>query len=127
MQQALDESGEQKASLGDILRFSRPEWPQIGVGLLLSLLRGVCWPLFSVFYGRLFLVFSAGLGDQDVQEKASHSSSFHSNVVHNSVAFALLGFFGGLTTFGSASLLGVVGEKVTQRLRLAVFKVLFKF
>lgn len=115
----MEEEGARPASMSDIFRFGRPEWPMAIAGLMLSVIRGSAWPIFSVIYGRMFLTLStytAGV------EGGGSSSAFDSNW-HNAMAYVALGLMACVSTFGSGSLLSTVGEKLTLRLRLAVFKV----
>ena len=116
IQEDLDDIGGQKAKLSDIIHYSRPEWAKLAFGLLCSVMRGVSWPLFSIIYGRLFLLLSTATTGQ--------SDEFNNSMWIISTGFALLGIFAGLNSFGSDSLLGIVGENVTQHLRLDVFKVI---
>ncbi|VDM80176.1 unnamed protein product [Strongylus vulgaris] len=44
------------ASLRDILLYAKPELPMAFVALIITLLRGCSWPIFSVIYGKLFMV-----------------------------------------------------------------------
>uniref|UniRef100_A0A915EGH1 ABC-type xenobiotic transporter n=1 Tax=Ditylenchus dipsaci TaxID=166011 RepID=A0A915EGH1_9BILA len=67
-----------------------------------------------LIYGRMFLALSATIGE-DVEEARTESFI-------NAILFACLGVVSGLTTFASGSLLGMVGEKMTMRLRLDVFR-----
>ncbi|KAK5986122.1 hypothetical protein GCK32_011069, partial [Trichostrongylus colubriformis] len=105
------EEGGMEASLLDIFAYAKPELPMAGIGLLCALLRGLTWPLFSIIYGKLFLLLS----------NPSPEALASGNVL-NSVLFFLLAIGSGLATFASGSLFGIAGEKMAMRLRMDVFK-----
>ena len=114
----MEEGIDKAASMADILRFGRPEWPTAIAGLLLSLVRGFAWPIFAVINGRMFLTLShykeAAEGDGE--------DLFSAPTWQSALAYVALGLLAGITTFGSGSLLANVGEKLTLRLRLRVFQ-----
>lgn len=87
------------------------EMRNIIISLVFTLIRGFTWPAFSIVYGQLFKILSAG-GD-DVSIKA----------LLNSLWFILLAFTGGISTLISGSLLGKAGETMSGRLRMDVFRV----
>ncbi|KAH7713550.1 P glycoprotein 16 [Aphelenchoides avenae] len=103
-----------RASLIDILRFSRPERTHIIVGVLFAVIRGMAWPVWSVIYGRMFLALS--------QTTVENAKDMTAEYVLSSIAFLVLGIVSGTTGFGSGALLGIVGERMTMRLRMEVFK-----
>ncbi|KAI1710182.1 ABC transporter transmembrane region domain-containing protein [Ditylenchus destructor] len=110
----FEEKSTRSASIMDILSFSRPELSIITAGCLLAIIRGASWPLFSIILGRIFTAFSVTIGQTgDVATGQAITSS---------IAFAVLGLICGSATFSSGALMGMAGEKMTMRLRLAVFK-----
>ncbi|PIC16677.1 hypothetical protein B9Z55_023203 [Caenorhabditis nigoni] len=104
------EEGAMEASLVDIFKFASPEGRNIIIALVFTLIRGLTWPAFSIVYGQLFRILSAG-GD-DVSIKA----------LLNSLWFLLLAFTSGISTLVSGGLLGKAGETMSGRLRMDVFR-----
>ncbi|VDM49693.1 unnamed protein product [Toxocara canis] len=106
----LEDEGAKEASLLQILNFSRKELPTVGIALIFTFIRGLSWPIFSIIYGRTFLALSL-IDEKDVT----------SNTVINSILFIVLGLAAGFSTFASGTLFGWAGEKMSMRLRIAVF------
>ncbi|VDM54231.1 unnamed protein product [Angiostrongylus costaricensis] len=109
-EEMMDEGGMEASSL-DILTYARPELPMAFVAMIFTVLRGLTWPIFSIIYGKLFLLLS----NPDPTMLARGN-------VTNSVFFMLLAIGSGITTFCSGSLFGITGEKMAMRLRMDVFK-----
>ncbi|KAK6732942.1 hypothetical protein RB195_016988 [Necator americanus] len=105
------EEGAMEASLLDIFSYAKPELPMALVALIITIIRGLTWPLFSIVYGKFFLLLSSS----DPETLASGS-------VTNAILFMALAFVSGITTFSSGSLFGITGEKMAMRLRMDVFK-----
>ncbi|EYB91745.1 hypothetical protein Y032_0202g1767 [Ancylostoma ceylanicum] len=105
------EEGAMEASLLDIFSYAKPELPMAFVALIITIIRGLTWPLFSIIYGKLFLLLS----NPDPEQMASGS-------IINAVLFMVLAIGSGITTFCSGSLFGITGEKMAMRLRMDVFK-----
>ncbi|KAI1729427.1 ABC transporter transmembrane region domain-containing protein [Ditylenchus destructor] len=115
--EAQDESHnseDKPAKILDILQFSRPERKYIVSGLLLAVICGLSFPASAVFMGRLFVVFL------DILRGQNDAAPFENYV--NAIGFFAIGLFTCLSTFGSGYLTSAAGEKMTMRLRLAVFK-----
>ncbi|TKR64356.1 hypothetical protein L596_024906 [Steinernema carpocapsae] len=111
----LEDEGEEKASLVDIFKFSKPEMPLVGFALVATVLRGLSWPIFSIIYGKMFLALSS----PGLTETAT-------DTVMNSVSFMILAVVAGGSTCFSGTLFGMAGEKMTMRLRIAVYKNLLR-
>uniref|UniRef100_A0A915NPN1 ABC transmembrane type-1 domain-containing protein n=1 Tax=Meloidogyne floridensis TaxID=298350 RepID=A0A915NPN1_9BILA len=137
LDEVMQELEAKPASVWEILLYARKEVLFIVVGVLLALCRGVSFPVFSIIYGRLFLDLSNSIElqqntinktivnitqEESAEEAALKLNDLHISTIANSIAFLLLGFWGAITTFGSGTLLGIVGERLTQRLRLDVFR-----
>ncbi|RCN29758.1 ABC transporter transmembrane region [Ancylostoma caninum] len=105
------EEGAMEASLLDIFSYAKPELPMAFLALIITIIRGLTWPLFSIIYGKLFLLLS----NPDPEQLASGS-------IINAVLFMVLAIGSGLTTFCSGTLFGITGEKMAMRLRMDVFK-----
>lgn len=114
----MEEEKSNEASLLDIWRFSRPQKYVILSGLTCAFLRGFATPIFAILYGRLFKALTAYFSSQ-------HTDIRMENLI-NTLLFALLGIFAGLTNFASGSLFGYVGEKLSMRLRLSVYENLLR-
>ncbi|CAI4232536.1 unnamed protein product [Auanema sp. JU1783] len=104
----LSGEGAMEASLFDIFRFSKPELPIALLGFVMAIVRGLTWPVFSIIYGKLFIVLS------DVNENTTVAGLVW--------AFVGLALLAGGSTFMSGSLFGVAGQRMSTRLRMAVYK-----
>ncbi|CAD5227451.1 unnamed protein product [Bursaphelenchus xylophilus] len=113
--QEMREEGAEKASIRDLWRFADKEHKRFVIGLICTFLRGTTLPLFSLIYGRMFLALGEAL-------KEENRGNTENQYVLNGVAFAALGVFTFIFTLSSGALLGSAGERVTKRLRTAVFK-----
>ncbi|CAD6199817.1 unnamed protein product [Caenorhabditis auriculariae] len=107
--EAAEESAEESGLL-EIMHYAKPEWKYMLFALILSILRGLTFPIFSVLYGRMFRTLSSGT---NVEKMASAKK--------NALFFTLLGIESGAVTMGAGALLGLVGERLTNRMRLDLF------
>lgn len=104
------------ASFWQIVRFAREERLWLLLGLGCTLVRGCVWPAFAIIYGNLFHTLAQAL-------RSGASAEVERMNRNMALSYGTLGLVGGLFTFLAGLLLGFTGEKVTMRMRLAVFKV----
>uniref|UniRef100_A0AC35GLM7 Uncharacterized protein n=1 Tax=Panagrolaimus sp. PS1159 TaxID=55785 RepID=A0AC35GLM7_9BILA len=116
MHALLKKEGAKPASAFQIIKYAKPELVIAIIGFVLSLVRGASWPLFSVLYGALFKVFSNKTFDSDAENI----------VLWITIGFIGVGICGGISTWLSGYLLGLVGEKVNVRLRMDVYRNLMR-
>ncbi|KAK6018906.1 hypothetical protein OSTOST_15477, partial [Ostertagia ostertagi] len=110
LEEEADEKKVKGASLLDILKYARQEWCQLAVALILAVVRGMTFPVFSIIYGRMFKTLTSG----------SNSEKLHGAAM-NAIWFSLLGVSTGISTMISGYLFGRIGESFTNRLRLSLF------
>ncbi|KHJ99224.1 hypothetical protein OESDEN_00788 [Oesophagostomum dentatum] len=103
------------ASLLNIIKHARPEWPQLVLALVLSAVRGMTFPVFSIIYGKMFNTLTAG----------TNSEKLHGAMM-NAIWFTVLGLSSGFSTMISGFLFGRVGESFTNRLRITLFSNIVK-
>jgi hypothetical protein len=104
------------ASIVDILKFAWPERWYVALGVFLALARGISWPFYTLLLGKLYRSMSV--------KDADHDQIAHENMV-TGLLFGGLAVYSAVLTFVSGSMLGLTGERVTNRLRILIFKVLF--
>ncbi|RCN31295.1 ABC transporter, ATP-binding protein, partial [Ancylostoma caninum] len=108
-----EEAAEKKvedASILDIIKYARKEWPELMVALGLSVVRGMTFPIFSIIYGRMFKTLTAG----------TNAEKLHGAMM-NALWFTILGISSGISTLISGYLFGRAGESFTKRLRISLF------
>ncbi|KIH55328.1 ABC transporter, ATP-binding protein [Ancylostoma duodenale] len=108
-----EEAAEKKvedASILDIIKYARKEWPELVVALALSVVRGMTFPVFSIIYGRMFKTLTAG----------TNAEKLHGAMM-NALWFTILGISSGISTLISGYLFGRAGESFTKRLRISLF------
>uniref|UniRef100_A0A0R3RLD7 ABC-type xenobiotic transporter n=1 Tax=Elaeophora elaphi TaxID=1147741 RepID=A0A0R3RLD7_9BILA len=97
-------------SILDILKFARKELPIVAVALIFTVIRGLTWPLYTIIYGRTFLSFSS----LDKSKTTGDSEL-------NAILYLILGTVSGFSAFSSGSLFGTIGQRISMKLRIAVF------
>lgn len=111
----MDEVGAKPASVINILKFAKKERKMFIYGLILTFISAFSWPAFSVLYGKVFKILADSQKSTTLEINA---------LIFNSICFIVLGVIAFISSFGSCSILATVGEKVTMRMRLLVFKVI---
>ncbi|GMR38607.1 hypothetical protein PMAYCL1PPCAC_08802, partial [Pristionchus mayeri] len=99
------------SSLWTIVMYARQEWSMLIIGVVLSIVRGLTFPMFSIIYGQMFTSLSTG-SDNDKLSGARM----------NAIYFSLIGCSALISTFGSGFLFGKAGESLTKRMRISLFK-----
>lgn len=84
------------------------------IGLLFTIGTGAAWPSFSILYGHVFKILKNEPNYKEI------------NSIINSIGFCVLGVIAGFSCFGASAILAIVGENLTMRMRLLVFKVILK-
>ncbi|CAJ0587030.1 unnamed protein product, partial [Mesorhabditis spiculigera] len=111
----LEEEAEEEkvspSSIMDILRFARPEWPNLAIALFCSIIRGFTFPLFSLVYGLMFKMLSS---DDTPSEMKHHA-------LINGLYFWGIGLSCLISAMTSGFLMGKAGESITMRMRLRLF------
>uniref|UniRef100_A0A1I7W7G4 Ribonuclease n=1 Tax=Heterorhabditis bacteriophora TaxID=37862 RepID=A0A1I7W7G4_HETBA len=112
--ETLDEKAKE-ASLLDIIKSAREEWLSLSIALILSVIRGMTFPIFSIIYGQMFKTLTTGTTD----------AKLHGALI-NAIYFSALGISSGITTLTSGYLFGKSGESLTRRLRISLFRNIVK-
>ncbi|GMT24903.1 hypothetical protein PFISCL1PPCAC_16200, partial [Pristionchus fissidentatus] len=113
LKKELEAEGIERVSLFGILKYAKPEWGFIFIAFVASSVQGVVFPIFSLFFTDIINVFS--LLDTDVDEMVRQGHMY-------ALLFLALGGLNAVTMLTSSFFFGLVSERLTMRLRLAVFK-----
>ncbi|CAH1099162.1 unnamed protein product [Psylliodes chrysocephalus] len=98
-------------SLLEILKMNAPEWPYICVAALGSMMMGCGMPIFAVLLGSILGTLANG----DPDYVRSETNKF-------CLFYILAGLISFVSTFSQIYLLGIAGEKMTERIRGQLFK-----
>ncbi|GJQ78971.1 hypothetical protein Trydic_g133 [Trypoxylus dichotomus] len=98
-------------SLWAIMKLNKPEWPEITVGCITSIITGCAMPIFAVLFGSIIGV----LADEDADYVRSETNKY-------SLYFVIAGIATGFATFLQLYTYGIAGEKLTMRLRSRMFE-----
>lgn len=112
-----EKSKEEKlnVSLIDIIRVNSPEWPQITIGCIASLIMGAAMPIFAILFGDIIGIL-ANPDDKYVREETDKYS----------LLFVIAGVATGFATFFQIWTFGIAGERLTMRLRGKMFEAMLQ-
>lgn len=105
-----------EASMLDIMKMSKNEWPFILLGGIGSAIVGVSTPIYAILFALVMGILSPG-GPLD--EKRSQGDFY-------SLMFLILGIVVGLAAFVQSLCLSIAGEALTARLRSLSFRAMLK-
>ncbi|XP_033609713.1 ATP-dependent translocase ABCB1 isoform X3 [Cryptotermes secundus] len=94
-----------------ILKKNMPEWPQLLMGSLASIIVSSATPIFVILFGDILRVMSSPV-DQEVRAETDRYSLY----------FFIAGVSVGFATFLQNYAYGIAGEKLTMRLREELFE-----
>ncbi|CAJ0607312.1 unnamed protein product [Cylicocyclus nassatus] len=115
LQEEISAKNTHNASILDIIKHARAEWPQLVVALVFSAVRGMTFPVFSIIYGKMFKTLTAETNDEKLH-----------GAMMNAIWFTILGISSGCSTMLSGFLFGRAGESFTRRLRMSLFTNIIK-
>ncbi|XP_016973684.1 ATP-dependent translocase ABCB1 [Drosophila rhopaloa] len=98
--------------MSEVMKMSKPEWLQITVGCISSVIMGCAMPIFAVLFGSILQVLSVTDNDDYVRENSNQYSLY----------FLLAGIVVGIATFLQIYFFGIAGERLTERLRGLMFE-----
>uniref|UniRef100_A0AC35TMW8 P-loop containing nucleoside triphosphate hydrolase protein n=1 Tax=Rhabditophanes sp. KR3021 TaxID=114890 RepID=A0AC35TMW8_9BILA len=110
---SMHDIGASEATIMDIIKFGKRDFKIAAFGLIFVIGRGLTWPVFSIIYGNLFKTLS----NPDNSEDANKLS-----IIFICSAFAVLGICSMIFTIAAGTMFGISGERMTKRLRVAVYK-----
>ncbi|KAM8712490.1 hypothetical protein ACLKA7_012923 [Drosophila subpalustris] len=98
-----------------IMKMNKPEWPQIAVGCVSSIIMGCAMPVFALLFGSIIQVMQSP-DDDYVRENTNQYSLY----------FLIAGIVVGISTFMQIFCFGIAGERLTERLRGLLFEAMLK-
>ncbi|CAG9855747.1 unnamed protein product [Phyllotreta striolata] len=106
-----DFSVDNDSSFIEIIKMNAPEWPYILVAAIGSVIMGCGMPVFAVLFGSI--LGTLAYSDEDY---------VHSETNKFCLYYVIAGFISMISTFSQLYLLGVAGEKMTERVRAQLFQ-----
>eukprot|EP00099_Drosophila_melanogaster_P014939 NP_523740.3 multi drug resistance 50 [Drosophila melanogaster] len=100
----------------EVMKMNKPEWLQIAVGCISSVIMGCAMPIFAVLFGSILQILSVKDNDQYVRENSNQYSLY----------FLIAGIVVGIATFLQIYFFGIAGERLTERLRGLMFEAMLR-
>ncbi|XP_060657787.1 ATP-dependent translocase ABCB1-like [Drosophila nasuta] len=113
-EQAIDKKKKKEkepSPMMGVIRMNKPEWLQITIGCISSIIMGCAMPLFAQLFGSIIQVLQS-TDDDYVRENTNQYSLY----------FVIVGIVVGIATFMQIYLFGIAGERLTERLRGLMFE-----
>nr|QOE83899.1 ATP binding cassette transporter subtype B2 [Diabrotica virgifera] len=99
-----------KITLFSIMKLNAPEWPYILIAGVGSIVVGWGWPIFAVFFGSVL----GTLAKYDTEYIETETTRY-------CIFFVIAGVICMISVFLQNYLLGIAGEKMTERIRTQMF------
>ncbi|KAH8348664.1 hypothetical protein KR084_009522 [Drosophila pseudotakahashii] len=100
----------------EVMKMSKPEYLQIIVGCISSVIMGCAMPIFAVLFGSILQILSVKDNDEYVRENSNQYSLY----------FLIAGIVVGFATFFQIYFFGIAGERLTERLRGLMFETMMR-
>ncbi|KAE9555334.1 hypothetical protein FO519_001416 [Halicephalobus sp. NKZ332] len=111
LKEDLAAEGATESDLLKILKHARPEWAFLIIATISSIIQGLVFPMFSIFFTEIITVFSTT--DMDKLRRDGHKWA---------LSFLILGAVQGTCLMTQAVLFGLSAERLTMRLRSKLFR-----
>ncbi|XP_016929348.3 ATP-dependent translocase ABCB1 [Drosophila suzukii] len=102
--------------MSEVMKMSKPEYLQITIGCISSVIMGCAMPIFAVLFGSILQVLSVKDNDEYVRENSNQYSLY----------FLIAGIVVGFATFFQIYFFGIAGERLTERLRGLMFETMMR-
>ncbi|XP_049809971.1 ATP-dependent translocase ABCB1-like [Schistocerca nitens] len=99
----------------EVMRLNSPEWPQLAIGTVFSIVAGCAMPVFAVLFGDVIGTLSLQDGDQMRKDTNRYC-----------VLFVIVGVVIGCSYFLQIFMYGIAGEKLTMRVRSLMFSAMLR-
>ncbi|XP_016968073.1 ATP-dependent translocase ABCB1 [Drosophila biarmipes] len=102
--------------MAEVMKMSKPEYLQITIGCISSVIMGCAMPVFAVLFGSILQILSVKDNDEYVRENSNQYSLY----------FLIAGIVVGFATFFQIYFFGIAGERLTERLRGLMFETMLR-
>ncbi|XP_023032967.1 ATP-dependent translocase ABCB1 [Drosophila willistoni] len=102
--------------MSGVMKMNSPEWPQITIGCISSVIMGCAMPIFAVLFGSILQILAVKDNDDYVRENSNQYSLY----------FLIAGIVVGIATFMQIFFFGIAGERLTERIRGLLFETMLR-